>query len=51
MSNLIPYNLKDSVEHLRENVMDAFDRWLPQRFKPQHEDHATLAPLSVLSPA
>ena len=49
MSNLIPNNLKDSVEHLRENVMDVFDRWIPKRLKPLNDDHAPLGPSTLFA--
>jgi len=31
MTNLIPSAVKDSVEQLRDNVLDVFDRWVPRR--------------------
>ncbi len=40
MSNLVPAHWRDSAEQLRDNVLNLFDRWLPQRFRsapPQEE--------------
>ena len=49
MSNLIPNNVKDSVDHLRENVMDVFDRWVPKRLRPQQEDQTPLGPSTLFA--
>ena len=36
-ANLVPDHIKDSVERLRDGFLDAFDRWLPERFRREGE--------------
>jgi HSP20 family protein len=49
MSNLIPSGWKDSVEQLRNGVLDVFDRWLPQRHRREGERNEFLWPGTFLA--
>lgn len=49
MSNLIPASWRDSAEQLRDNVLDVFDRWLPQRHRRMRDDDSVWWPTSLLA--
>lgn len=49
MTKRLPETVKESVGHLRNNVMTAFDRWLPERFKKDHDGEELLWPGSVFT--
>ncbi|HPC17925.1 MAG TPA: Hsp20/alpha crystallin family protein [Candidatus Hydrogenedentes bacterium] len=49
MSNLIPTTWKDSVEQLRGNVLDLFDRWMPPMLRRDREQSPSLWPYNLFS--
>jgi HSP20 family protein len=49
MANLVPYQLRDSVGRLREGISEAFDRWLPERFRREDEPGVTSWPSTLFS--
>jgi HSP20 family protein len=50
MSNLTPYGFKESVERLRDGVVDAFDKWLPERFRREGDTGPTAWPSALFTP-
>lgn len=49
MANLVPYPIRDSFGRLREGITEAFDRWLPERFRREDDLPARAWPSALFT--